>query len=62
MKRTVHVTVQMATMGLPVEVSALCGVQKLIHIHISLMHTLCEVPALAFIPLYRVKIIVVPTP
>ena len=45
MKETVHVTVQMATVGIPVKVSALCGVQKLIHIHISLMHTLCQVPA-----------------
>ena len=45
MKEPVHVTVQMATVELPVEVSALCGVQKLIHIRISLMHTLCEVPA-----------------
>ena len=35
MKEPVHVTVQMATMGLPVEVSALCGVRKLIHIHIN---------------------------
>ena len=51
LKGTVHVTVQMATMGLPVKVSAVCGVQKLIHIHISLMHTLCDVPALTFIPL-----------
>ena len=49
MKGTVHVTVQMATVGLPVEVSALCGMQKLIHIHISLMLTLRQ--AWAFITL-----------
>ena len=57
MDRPVHVTVQMATMGLPVEVSALCGMQKLIRLHISLMHALCQVPALTFIPLYGVKIV-----
>ena len=51
MKGPVHVTVQMATVGMTVEVSALCGVQKLIHLHISRMLTLYQVPALTFIPL-----------